>query len=187
MPKYILDRRRFLKRSGQALLAVTAAGRVIFYDPDRSWAIALDVLDERGARTLLAMTRTLYPHPALGDEYYAVVVEALDGEAKESAEVRKLLADGVERLDAARGIPFVDLSPTTRTLVLEELEAEGDAFFQKVRGSVIFHFYNNKLVWRHFGYEGSSYEFGGYLKRGFQDLGWLPDPPPDVSPPPYLG
>lgn len=185
MPKYVLDRRRFLRRSGQVVLGVTAAGRVVFHDPAWSWAITMDALDEHGARTLLAMTRTLYPHPALGDEYYAVVVEALDTEAVRDEAAATLLKDGIARLDQARHVAFLDLSPGTRTEVLEAMQ--DDTFFQKVRGAVVYHFYNNKLVWRHFGYEGSSYEFGGYLKRGFQDLGWLPDPPPDVSPPAYFG
>jgi len=184
MPKYILDRRKFLKRSGQAVIAMTAAGKVMFFDPDRSWAITLEVLDEPAAKALLAMTRTLYPHPSLGDEYYAVVVEALDAEAKGDAAAARLLSEGVGKLDSAMGMPFVALSPGTRTEVLEGLQ--DDPFFQKVRGSTIFNFYNNKLVWRHFGYEGSSFEFGGYIRRGFQDLGWLPEPPPDASPPPYL-
>ncbi len=185
MPKYVLDRRRFLRRSGQAVLAVTAAGKVMFFDPDRSWAITLDAFDEDTARTLMAMTRALYPHPALGDEYYAVVVEALDAEAKKDEATANLIKEGVAKLDRALEVPFTELSEGTRTEVLATMES--DPFFQKVRGSVVYHFYNNKLVWRHFGYEGSSYEYGGYLRRGFQDLGWLPDPPPDVSPPPYLG
>ncbi len=185
MPKYVLDRRRFLRRSGQAVLAVSAAGEVMFFDPDRSWAITLEAFDENTARTLLAMTRALYPHPSLGDEYYAVVVEALDAEAKTDEATATLIAEGVAKLDGALGVPFGDLSEGTRTEVLESMES--DPFFQKVRGAVVFHFYNNKLVWRHFGYEGSSFEYGGYIRRGFQDLGWLPDPPPEVSPPPYLG
>ncbi len=185
MPKYVLDRRRFLRRSGEVLVGVTAAGQAMFYDPGRSWAITMEVLDGHGARTLLAMTRTLYPHPALADEYYAVVVEALDAEAAKDASLAGLLKEGVASLDQALGVPFVSLSEGTRTEVLEGMQ--DDAFFQKVRGSTVFHFYNNKLVWRHFGYEGASYEFGGYLHRGFQDLGWLPDPPPDVSPPAYEG
>jgi hypothetical protein len=43
--------------------------------------------------------------------------------------------------------------------------------------------YNNPLVWQAFGYEGASFDHGGYLERGFDDLGWLPDPPPEASPP----
>ena len=42
--------------------------------------------------------------------------------------------------------------------------------------------YNNPLVWRHFGYEGPSAEFGGYIDRGFDDLTWLPRPSEDASP-----
>ena len=34
-----------------------------------------------------------------------------------------------------------------------------------------------------FGYEGEAFEYGGYIERGFDDLGWLPDPPEDASPP----
>ena len=35
---------------------------------------------------------------------------------------------------------------------------------------------NQKALWPKFGYEGSSFEHGGYLHRGFNDLDWLPDP-----------
>jgi hypothetical protein len=38
------------------------------------------------------------------------------------------------------------------------------------------------MAWAHFGYEGSSYEMGGYFDRGFQDLDWLPNPPASASP-----
>ena len=31
-----------------------------------------------------------------------------------------------------------------------------------------------KEVWPKFGYEGSSAEHGGYIKRGFADIDWLP-------------
>jgi hypothetical protein len=59
---------------------------------------------------------------------------------------------------------------------------QDSAFFQKVRGQTVVSLYNNPLAWRHFGYEGASAEFGGYLERGFDDLNWLPQPPEDASP-----
>jgi hypothetical protein len=31
-------------------------------------------------------------------------------------------------------------------------------------------------VWAALGYEGSSYDKGGYINRGFNDLNWLPEP-----------
>ena len=36
--------------------------------------------------------------------------------------------------------------------------------------------YNDKEVWDILGYEGASYDKGGYINRGFNDLDWLPEP-----------
>ena len=185
MTKMILDRRRFLARTGQAMLVFGASGTVMFTDAERSWAMALDRLDAPTAETLLRMCPALYPHDALGDMYYAVVVEALDSEAAGDPATATLISEGVGRLDAALGVPFAALSPGSQTEVLTLMQA--DPFFQKVRGAVVFHFYNNPLVWRHFGYEGASFEQGGYVWRGFQDAGWLIEPDAEASPPVAYG
>ena len=42
-----------------------------------------------------------------------------------------------------------------------------------VRGGLVTGLYNQKAVWPIFGYEGSSFEFGGYIDRGFDDINWL--------------
>ncbi len=58
---------------------------------------------------------------------------------------------------------------------MEAIEAmDGTPFFATVRGDIVVSLYNNPLVWRHFGYEGASFDDGGYLERGFDDIGWLP-------------
>ena len=41
-------------------------------------------------------------------------------------------------------------------------------------GDLIVSLYNQKELWPKFGYEGSSAEHGGYIKRGFADIDWLP-------------
>jgi len=46
--------------------------------------------------------------------------------------------------------------------------------FQKIRGDLVVSLYNQKELWPKFGYEGSSAEHGGYIKRGFADIDWLP-------------
>jgi hypothetical protein len=56
-------------------------------------------------------------------------------------------------------------------------------FVQKVRGICITTLYNNEMAFAHFGYEGDAFSKGGYLLRGFSDLSWLANPPPDASPP----
>ena len=136
--------------------------------------MSLQALDEHTATTLVKVARDLYPHDRLGDIYYAKVVESLDGKAAANKDVGKLLADGVAELDKTEGaVKWVDLSPGYRLASLKQLEST--PFFQTVRGECITGIYNNPDVWRHFGYEGPSFEFGGYIERGFNDLGWLQD------------
>ena len=65
--------------------------------------------------------------------------------------------------------PYVDVGwEANRVALLEEI-ADG-AFFQKIRGGLITGIYNRKDVWAKLGYEGPSFEKGGYLKRGFDDI-----------------
>ena len=51
---------------------------------------------------------------------------------------------------------------------------EGSEFFATIRTATINNLYTNPLVYRFFGFEGSSVEHGGYIRRGFDDIGWLP-------------
>jgi len=53
---------------------------------------------------------------------------------------------------------------------------EGSAFFNHVRGTSVVTLYNDKEVWDILGYEGASFDKGGYINRGFNDLDWLPEP-----------
>ena len=56
-----------------------------------------------------------------------------------------------------------------------------------MRGHTVVALYNNKVLWTDFGYQGSSWQDGGYLFRGFQDVGWTMQPDAEASPPPFLG
>lgn len=173
-----INRRRFLQTSGVAV-AIASTGMLIA--PDGAWALSLAALDDHTARTLMAMARQLYPHPTLGDMYYAKVAEDLDLAAKADPALAKQLKDGVATLDRAMHIRWLDLSEGNQLRVLAK--AEKTPFFQTVRSTTIVSLYNNPLVWRHFGYEGPSFPFGGYRERGFDDLAWLPNPPAAASPP----
>jgi hypothetical protein len=176
-----MNRRQFLQTSGYATATAAAvASGAVLLAPDGAWALGLSALDEHTGKTLLAMVRQIYPHDTLADRYYAGVVGALDAEAAKNKEVAQMLGKGVADLDAARGVKWADLSDGYQLEVLEGIQ--DTAFFQKVRGKAVVALYNNPLVWRHFGYEGASYEYGGYIERGFDDLNWLERPPEDASP-----
>src|SRR5206468_3639460 len=125
------------------------------------------------AQTLVVMARQMFPHERLGDQYYASVIDAVDKQSASDPALRKLLADGVARLDGARGLPWVQLSNGARIAVLKSME--GSEFFSTMRTATINNLYTNPLVYRFFGFEGSSVEHGGYVNRGFDDIGWLPN------------
>ena len=172
MEKDGLQRRAFLRTSGIVVTALAAGGSTIF-GPDNAWALATASLDAHTARTLLVMTHDLFPHDRLGMQYYAVVVDGLDKQAGSDGTVRQLLASGVAQLDAAHGMPWVDLSDGAREAVLRDMEKT--EFFTTVRTKTISGLYGNPLVYQTFGYGGPSVELGGYIKRGFDDIGWLPN------------
>lgn len=175
-----LGRRGFLRMTGAA--AVTAAGATVLVGPRGALGVELTgALNTHEAETLLAMLRRLYPHPSLGDMYYLNVVAVLDKTASDDAATQTLLRDGVARLDSILKVPFVDLSDGYRLNVLQHIE--GESFFEKVRGTAVTGLYDQDLVWRQLGYEGPSFPKGGYVHRGFDDLAWLPEPPPAASPP----
>ncbi|MDH3662884.1 MAG: gluconate 2-dehydrogenase subunit 3 family protein [Alphaproteobacteria bacterium] len=185
----LLDRRALLKTAFSAIgaYAVTVSGVTWLVGPRRAWAMEFEAFDADTADTLLHMTRALYPHEKVGDAHYAEVVKSLDAAvagADDPEAGLAVYADGVKRLNEAAGGSFADLDDDAKEAALEaEAASEDPGFFQAVRGQVVNVLYNNHEVWKIFGYQGASYEEGGYLFRGFDDLSWLPDPPDEASPP----
>jgi hypothetical protein len=167
-----LSRRDFLRHSGFVATGLATGGTIIF-GQDYAWALSTSALDPHTAATLMVMARQLFPHDRLGDQYYASVVDAVDKQAASDPALRKQLTDGVAKLDAARGLPWLQLSDGARNAVLKSVET--GEFFSTVRSATINNLYNNPLVYRLFGFEGSSVEYGGYIERGFDDIGWLPN------------
>jgi hypothetical protein len=165
------SRRGFLRGTGFVAVGLATGGTIIFA-PDYAWALSTTAIDAHTAQTLLVMARQLFPHDRLGDEYYAAVVDAVDKQAAGDPGVHKLVTDGVAQLDRARGIPWLQLSNGARNAVLKSME--GSEFFGTLRTATINNLYTNPLVYRYFGFEGSSVEYGGYINRGFDDIGWLP-------------
>ena len=175
------DRRAWLKTSGVLMGTLVAGSPLALLAPSLSWALPLQSLSEPEGRALLTLGRVLYPHQRLPDAVYALLVKALDEKADADALTREQLAEGVRALDEAAGGRFVSASPDVQQRCTKAIE--GQPFFELVRSQCITTLYNNEMSFTLFGYPGSSWQLGGYLKRGFQDLDWLPSPPPEASPP----
>ena len=129
-------------------------------------------LRSRVMATITAAARSMYPHDALPDEVYARVADKLVEAAEASAETARVIEKGVAVLDDGR--VFAELSADEQLKVLEELE--GTDFFELVRSTAVVEVYADKRTWQLLGYEGPSFDKGGYIERGFNDLDWLPDP-----------
>jgi hypothetical protein len=133
------------------------------------------VLAEGTTAALARMVRCIYPHDRFPDGPYRRVAERLDEAAASDAALAGALEQGVRDLDAAKEKPFVDLSDADARAVVEGMSET--PFFQSVRATAVVALYDQTEVWEILGYEGPSFDQGGYLHRGFDDLDWLPDPP----------
>ncbi|MGX9429176.1 MULTISPECIES: hypothetical protein [Bradyrhizobium] len=170
------DRRVFLKGAATAVPTVaiaTSAGLTI----SDAWADDATTLTPATLKTLVKMARDIYPHDFLGDSYYIIAIKPWDGKAAKDPAIKSLINEGVVRLDQEANdrhkVPYVQVPwEADRVVLLQGIEQS--AFFQKIRGDLVVSLYNQKEVWPKFGYEGSSAEHGGYLKRGFADIDWLP-------------
>jgi hypothetical protein len=175
-----LSRGMMLRRTG-ALMGTLAAGSILAgLAPTRVWALELTSLSQPDGETILSFAQVLYPHATLPTAVYAFVVRDLDAGAAKDPQLAAQLRAGCGSLDAAANGSFEKASPAVRLAAVKSID--GTPFFATVRGKCITSLYDNQLAYAHFGYEGASWPHGGYLHHGFNDLTWLPNPPPDASP-----
>ena len=138
---------------------------------DAAWATELTALDPQTFATLVQMARDIYPHDHVADEYYVVAVKGYD-----TPEAAPGIEAGIAALNAAaegKGHDSYLGARWERDRVDILRGMEDSAFFQQIRGGLVTGLYNQKAVWPLFGYEGASYEQGGYIERGFNDINWL--------------
>lgn len=160
-----MNRRLFL--AGVSTLTIAVLARPMYP------ASAQEPLTDDQAAVLLRMARDIFPHDRLGDAPYLAVVAQLKGAAADPA-VKAMLQTGLAGLDAAGDGAWAGRSDAQRVSALQEIQTT--PFFNTVRVTALFGLYGNPAIWPAFGYEGASYEQGGYLFRGFDDLDWLPEP-----------
>ncbi|CAD5372036.1 conserved hypothetical protein [Rubrivivax sp. A210] len=180
-----LARRDFLKGSG-VLMGTIATGSVLAaLAPSPVWAVELKTLSKGEGEALMKMGRTLYPHAKLPDAVYALLAKDLDAAAAADAATATMLREGLAGLDKAVGGRFAKASDAKRLAAVKAIE--GSPFFGAVRGKCVTSLYDNDMAYAVFGYPGASFDKGGYITRGFQDLKWLPAPDEAASPKPFMG
>ncbi|OYD21242.1 Twin-arginine translocation pathway signal [Oceanimonas baumannii] len=142
----------------------------------RALAGEFTVLGAEAGSTLLFLARDIFPHDHIEDRYYLQALMPLEAQAATDNRLKRLLADGIMTLDRLALQRFkqtyAELERESDRIGLLYVIEHGD-FFQKLKGHLVTGLYDNKEVWPLFGYEGSSWEKGGYVNRGFDDIDWL--------------
>jgi hypothetical protein len=169
LPDLQLTRRGLM--ASTAFLALATATSV---GPVGAWAATGVTAEQR--LTLIRMARDIYPHDDfLPDKPYVDAVDGILKDAADDPEVRKVVLAGVEDLEARaaktyskRYIAIADANK--REGILRSIELTD--FFQKFRGALLMGIYNNKELWPKFGYDGSSWENGGFMDN-FDKIDWL--------------
>ncbi|MBZ5659708.1 MAG: tat (twin-arginine translocation) pathway signal sequence [Acidobacteriia bacterium] len=173
-----LNRRELLKSTTGLLMGWVVAGSPLaLIAPGRAWAVDLTAFTSSEGAALLSMARTIAPHDKLDDAAYALVIQSVDGDASKDANTLKMFKEGL----ASIGTSFAASSESERVEALEKIESS--AFFQTMRVKILQVLYSNPIAYAYFGYEGEAFSKGGYLRRGFNNLRWLPEVPTEDSGP----
>ena len=131
-------------------------------------------LTERARKVLIRVVRVAFPHTKVPDGPYERTADIIVQEAEASNWFRVALTQGLNSLDGLAGGDFCALDDDQAYKVLKRIE--GTDFFGFIRRTTVLNLYDDPAVWEALGYEGPSYDKGGYLNRGFNDLNWLPEP-----------
>ncbi len=131
-------------------------------------------LTERARKVLIRVVRVAFPHAKVPDGPYERTADIIIQEADASNWFRVALTQGLNSLDALAGGDFCALDDDQAYKVLKRIE--GTDFFGFIRRTTVLNLYDDPEVWAALGWEGSSFDKGGYIDRGFNDLDWLPEP-----------
>jgi hypothetical protein len=172
-----VDRRGFLRGGGLTAIGISVVPvATLTLAPLHVYAQSFTTLGVETGKTLIRMARDIFPHDKLPDAVYARAEAPYDAAAAKDPALKTLIDDGIKALNANAqkrfGKPYAEVPTETERVTLLKV-IEPTPFFQKIKGDLVTGLYDNKDVWPLLGYEGSSWEKGGYVKRGFNDIDWL--------------
>lgn len=125
------------------------------------------------ARGLLpSILHELFPHPGLGDDFYAEKAGVMWQQFLADPELGRDVGSGLARLATCCSGGWRQAGRDARVAALTRMQDE--KFFQALRDSAVTLIYRDPRVWQRIGYGGNALAQGGYLTRGFDHIDWLP-------------
>lgn len=123
---------------------------------------------------LTHLIRAIFPHDSVPITAYERTADIVLREAAASPWAEVKLHQGLRSLEALSNGTFIDMEPDEAHPML--MQIQHTPFFGFVRQNAVVNLYEDEEVWATLGYEGPSFDKGGYIDRGFNDLDWLPEP-----------
>jgi hypothetical protein len=161
------SRRRFLVAALSLSGAAATQGTALLVGA-QAWAS-----DGAVRAALVRVARLLYPHDALDDATYAEVLDQAMAQVADEAPFDALLWEAEQALDGESGGTFLDASPEAQIAALQAIDQE--AYWMPIQFAVAGHLYSHPKAWAMMGYEGPSWQHGGWIDRGAGDNDWLPE------------
>jgi hypothetical protein len=156
----ILTRRTLLAAIAQLAAAAPLAAQAIGGEP-AGFAVGAEL------ETLASVAYDIMPFDGIRPELYLRAAHAT------LAGNRSLTEQGLAELRKVVGNRrWIELDEATRIAALKSVE--GSAFFGHLRMSVINTLFGDPDVWKLVGYGGPAVSQGGYIRRGFDEIDWLP-------------
>lgn len=120
-------------------------------------------------KDLAAFNYALFPHKGLNMKFYEKSAKDMLANKKN----KNMIIGGLVRINKVFSKPFSKLRVNDKKNAVKYISNIDADFFSHVRGFLVTGLYNNKGTWSYFGYEGASFEKGGYIGRGFDDISWI--------------
>lgn len=159
-------KRRLLIGSATATLMASTFAKIAFAK------LPLDLGGDSDAKkTLVRMIRVMFPHKKFADAPYERTADAVFKAAGKTPAEKIAFLTSLRELQESG---FMKLDDKAAYASLKKIETT--PFFKLVKGTTVTTLYDDPEVWAALGYEGPSFDKGGYIKRGFNDLDWLPEP-----------
>ncbi|BAU31064.1 hypothetical protein [Microcella alkaliphila] len=126
------------------------------------------------AGDLARVIRAIFPHDNLADGPYLRSAQAILVAVTSSPHQQGVVEEGLRSLQSLAGGELGKVGVDALSDILQRLQHT--EFFRTLLTSSVVTLYSDADTWELLGYEGPSFDKGGYLNRGFADLDWLPEP-----------
>jgi hypothetical protein len=120
--------------------------------------------------TMIRMARLLYPHDAVPENVYAEVLDRAAASFAGTSSFIEMLRNAETALNSQGPQRWIELDEKHQIAAMRAIERMD--FFATIQVTIQTTLYNHPAVWAVLGYEGPSFERGGYIDRGAGATDW---------------